>query len=224
MTLSLLARCPETGQFGMVIASSSPAVAARCAHARAGVGVAASQNITDPALGPALLDRLASGATAAQAMAATIATAPHITHRQLMLVDAAGGTAFHCGTGMLGIWAVAEGSGCIAGGNLLANDRVAHAMVAAFSRAAAPFGDRLIAALRAGLDAGGEAGQLHSAGLTIVDKLTWPLVDLRCDWTDDCPIKALVTAWGVYQPQMQAYVDRAQNPGLAPSYGVPGDP
>ena len=42
MTFSLLARCPQTGQFGMVIASSSPAVAARCAHARAGVGVAAS--------------------------------------------------------------------------------------------------------------------------------------------------------------------------------------
>src|SRR5690606_4693817 len=51
MTFSLLARCPETGAFGMVISSSSPAVAARCAHARAGVGVAATQNITDPALG-----------------------------------------------------------------------------------------------------------------------------------------------------------------------------
>ena len=62
MTFSLLARCPDTGAFGMVISSSSPAVAARCAHARAGVGVAATQNITDPALGPRLLDLMEAGA------------------------------------------------------------------------------------------------------------------------------------------------------------------
>ncbi len=224
MTLSLLARCPDSHQFGMVIASSSPAVAARCSHARAGVGVAASQNITDPALGAGLLDLLANGQTAAQAMQAIVATTPHITHRQLMLVDGQGGTAFHCGAGMLGIWAVADAANIIAGGNLLANDGVPQAMIAAYAAANAPFGDRLIAALRAGRDAGGEAGALHSAGLLIVDKLSWPAADLRCDWTDHCPIETLAATWAVYQPQMQAYVQRAQNPSQAPSYGVPGDP
>ncbi|MGA1275753.1 MAG: DUF1028 domain-containing protein, partial [Gemmobacter sp.] len=59
MTFSLVARCAETGRFGMVVSSSSPAVAARCAHARAGVGAAASQNVTDPTLGPRLLDLMA---------------------------------------------------------------------------------------------------------------------------------------------------------------------
>ncbi|GIR51209.1 MAG: hypothetical protein CM15mP60_2700 [Alphaproteobacteria bacterium] len=53
MTFSIVARCAKTGQFGMAVASSSPAVAARCAYARAGVGAAASQNVTDPRLGPA---------------------------------------------------------------------------------------------------------------------------------------------------------------------------
>ena len=48
MTFSLAARCPESGRFGIVVTSSSPAVAARCAHARAGVGASASQNVTDP--------------------------------------------------------------------------------------------------------------------------------------------------------------------------------
>ena len=224
MTLSLLARCPETRQFGMVIASSSPAVAARCSHAKAGVGVAASQNITDPALGPALLDHLTRGQTAGQAMQAVVAASPHISHRQLLLVDATGDTAFHCGAGMLGIFAVAKAQNVIAGGNLLASDRVPGAMLAAFAAATGPFGDRLIAALRAGRDAGGEAGDLHSAGLLIVDKLSWPAADLRCDWTDACPIEMLAAAWSVYQPQMAAYVQRAQCPGLAPSYGVPGDP
>lgn len=224
MTLSLLARCPDTHQFGIVIASSSPAVAARCAHARAGVGVAASQNITDPALGFALLDQLANGQTAARAMQAIVAATPHIAHRQLMLVDAQGDTAFHCGDGMLGIWATANATGVIAGGNLLANQNVPQAMVAAYTASNAPFGPRLVTALRAGRDAGGEAGRLHSAGLLIVDKLSWPIVDLRCDWSEDCPIETLAAAWHVYHPQMHAYVQRAVDPGHAPSYGVPGDP
>ena len=225
MTLSLLARCPDTGQFGMVIASSSPAVAARGAHARAGVGVAASQNITDPALGPALLDRLASGQTAAQAMQAVVAAAePHSARRQLMVIDAAGGTAFHCGAGMLGLWSVADAPGAIAGGNLLANRDVPQAMIAAYTAAPGAFGDRLLAALRAGRDAGGEAGSLHSAGLLIVDRLSWPAADLRCDWTGLCPVDVLCTVWDVYQPQMQAYIQRASTPDLAPGFGVPGDP
>ena len=62
MTLSLVAADPATGEVGVVITSSSPAVAARCAHVRAGVGAVATQNVTDPRLGPALLDRLADGA------------------------------------------------------------------------------------------------------------------------------------------------------------------
>jgi uncharacterized Ntn-hydrolase superfamily protein len=61
MTFSLVARCARTGMFGVAIASSSPAVAARCAHARAGVGAVASQNVTDPALGPLALDLMQGG-------------------------------------------------------------------------------------------------------------------------------------------------------------------
>ncbi len=64
MTFSIVARCAETGQFGVAISSSSPAVGARCAFARAGTGAAASQNVTNPALGPFVLDRLAEGMTA----------------------------------------------------------------------------------------------------------------------------------------------------------------
>jgi len=224
MTFSLLARCPETRRFGMVISSSSPAVAARCAHARAGVGVAASQNITDPALGPRLLDLMADGATAAGAVARTVAEAPFIGYRQLMCVDAAGRTAHHSGEHVLGTWGVAEGPGVIAGGNLLAHDGVPAAMVAGFLAAAGDFGDRLVAALLAGAAAGGEAGPVHSAGLLIVDRESWPVASLRCDWDDGArPIEAVARAWEVYAPQMPAYVQRAKDPRAAPSYGVPGD-
>lgn len=224
MTFSLLARCPETGRFGMVISSSSPAVAARCAHARAGAGVAASQNITDPALGPRLLELMAGGAPAAEAVAQVVGEAPHVDYRQLMVVDGAGRVAHHSGRHILGTWAVAEGAGVIAGGNLLAHDGVPAAMVAGFAGAGGDFGDRLVAALLAGAAAGGEAGPVHSAGLLIVDRESWPVASLRCDWDDAArPIEAVARAWEVYAPQMAAYIQRAKDPRAAPSYGVPGD-
>lgn len=224
MTFSLLARCPETGMFGMVISSSSPAVAARCAHARAGVGVAASQNITDPALGPAILDKMADGRTASEAVAEAAIATPFAAYRQLLAVDNRGRVASHSGANILGIWAVAEGEGAIAGGNLLANPHVPAAMIAGFVDARGPLGDRLVAALRAGRDAGGEAGPVHSAGLLMVDRESWPVAELRCDWIDEgCPIEAVVRAWTVYAPQMPAYIQRARDPREAPSYGVPGD-
>lgn len=224
MTFSLLARCPETGRFGMVISSSSPAVAARCAHARAGVGVAATQNITDPVLGPRLLDLLAQGLAAEAAMARVVAEAPHVEYRQLMAVDREGGAALYSGSKILGVWGTALSDGVVAGGNLLASPGVPQAMVDAFVATGGALGDRLIAALRAGRDSGGEAGPVHSAGLLMVDAESWPLAELRCDWLDDaCPVEAVARAWAVYAPQMAAYVQRARDPREAPSYGVPGD-
>jgi uncharacterized Ntn-hydrolase superfamily protein len=185
--------------------------------------VAASQNVTDPALGPLLLDALASGATAAEAMARVTSGRDHIAYRQLLLVDAAGGVAIHSGAEVLGLWGEARGRDCAAGGNLLADAQLPAAMVAAFEGARGHLGDRLMAALRAGLATGGEAGPVHSAGLKIADRLSWPLVDLRIDWTEACPVAALEAAWAVYRPQMAAYVQRAEDPTQAPSYGVPGD-
>jgi uncharacterized Ntn-hydrolase superfamily protein len=122
----------------------------------------------------------------------------------------------------LGIWGEACGQDCAAGGNLLANSTVPQAMIAGFEATSGHLGNRLMAALHAGLAAGGEAGPVHSAGLKIADTQDWPLVDLRVDWSDD-PITALAQAWDIYRPQMAAYVQRAINPSIAPSYGVPGD-
>lgn len=222
MTFSIVARCARTGQFGMAISSSSPAVAARCAHVRAGVGAVASQNVTDPALGPLVLDRLEAGLSAAEALKAVTEGRPHIDYRQLLVVDRDGRTAIHSGRQVLGIWGEARATDCAAGGNLLAGELVPMAMAEAFSTAKGHLGERLLLALEAGLAAGGEAGPVHSAGLKLADRLSWPLVDLRIDWADD-PIRMLRSAWEVYAPQMEAYVQRAEDPTAAPKYGVPGD-
>jgi uncharacterized Ntn-hydrolase superfamily protein len=223
MTFTLAARCPETGQFGIVISSSSPAVAARCAHTRARVGAVASQNVTDPALGPRLLDLLEGGLGAEAALARITAETPDIGWRQLLVVDRAGGTALFTGDRALGVLGQAQGNGVVAGGNLLADPGVPAAMIAAYTAASGAFGDRLLAGLKGGLAAGGEAGPVHSAGLKIVDRLSWPLVDLRVDWADADPVTRLHEAWQVYRPQAQDYVRRAESPGAAPGYGVPGD-
>ena len=223
MTFSLVARCDETGMFGVAISSSSPAVAARCAYARAGVGAVASQNVTDPTLGPMALDLMERGMGAAEAVDEVRRRGRFIDYRQVLAVDGQGRTAIHSGPNSLGIWTQAEGPNVASGGNLLANDGVPQAIVDGFLAASGHLGDRLIAAMRAGLSAGGEAGPVHSAGMMLVDKVPWPVADLRCDWTEACPLDAVATAWDIYKPQLDAYVQRALDPRAAPSYGVPGD-
>ena len=223
MTFSILGRCAATGQLGMAVSSSSPAVAARCAHARAGVGAVASQNVTDPRLGTHVLHAMTNGMDADAAVASVIAAANYTAFRQLLAIDHTGQTAIFSGKNTLGINAEYQSQDAAAAGNLLANTTIPNSMVTAFHDTKGHLGDRLIAAMRAGLDAGGEAGEVKSAGLLIVDNQDWPLAELRCDWTEDCPITCMSAAWDVYKPQMDDYVTRALKPDSAPSYGVPGD-
>ena len=223
MTFSLVARCADTGMFGVAIASSSPAVAARCSYTRAGIGAVASQNITDPRLGVMTLDYIQDGLGVDQAITRAIGDSQFTDYRQVLAIDADGNTGIHSGPHSLGIWTDAAGLDVISAGNLLANDTVPQAIVDGFLSANGHLGDRLIAAMQSGLAAGGEAGPVHSAGMQICDAVSWPVADLRCDWTEDCPIEAIATAWNVYKPQLNAYVQRALDPTDAPSYGVPGD-
>ncbi len=223
MTFSIVARCSRTGMFGVAISSSSPAVAARCSYAQAGVGAVASQNVTDPSLGPKALDLMARGATAAEAVEITMRTAAHIDYRQVLAVDAHGASAIYSGSKALGLWAEARDKDVACGGNLLANKNVPAAMVDSFRASQGDLGDRLITALRAALKAGGEAGPIRSAGLKLVRDVSWPVADLRCDWSEDCPIEQLARVWDIYKPQLESYVTRAINPVEAPSYGVAGD-
>ncbi|AKS35531.1 DUF1028 domain-containing protein [Mycolicibacterium goodii] len=223
MTFSLVARDAATGAFGMVICSSSPAVASRCAHARAGVGVVASQNVTNPALGPLVLDSLAAGADADAALKAALAREQFPDYRQVTVVDARGSTAVHSGPNSLGVHTHLEGDQAVAAGNLLADDSVITQMLSGFaSSAAEAFEERLLDGLRGALAAGGEAGPVHSAGMLVVEDVPWPVTDLRVDHSDD-PIGDLAALWRLWQPQKNDYRVRGIDPTQAPSYGVPGD-
>ncbi len=163
MTFSLIARCDRTGQFGMVIASSSPAVAARCAHPRAGVGAAASQNVTDPALGPLVLDRMAAGRAAAAALAEVTGGALY----RLSPGDGGGcgGAAAHSVARAVRVWGRGLGRRPVAAGNLLAFRRgCRRRWLRAFGAGRVPWRPACCGLL-AGRDAGGEAGPVHSAGI-----------------------------------------------------------
>lgn len=224
MTFSIAARCAKTGRFGIAISSSSPAVAARCAHLKPGVGAVCSQNITDPRLGPAALDLMAMGAPAHVALDVLCATRAHIDFRQLVAIGKDGRTAIFSGHKALGTVATAEGRDAAAAGNMLANDGVPAAMVAAFvALEGEDLGDRLIAAMLAGVTAGGEAGPVHSAGLKMVGDVDFPIADLRVDWDEADPIGRLADLWQIYKPQLDAYIERALDPAGSPGYGVPGD-
>ena len=223
MTFSIVGRCAETGQLGIAISSSSIAVGARCPWLRAGVGAVSSQNITLPALGPQILDGLAAGAAPSQALDQALTRNGYSQYRQVAVVDAQGRTAVFSGSQALGTHNALAGEQCVAAGNLLANTAVIGAMVAAFEHSEGCLAARLLSALQAGQAAGGEAGTVHSAALSVVDDLTWPIVDLRVDWAEHNPIDELGNLWRAYQPQLQDYLTRALDPTLAPSYGVPGD-
>lgn len=224
MTFSLVARCPKSGQLAVVVTSSSPSVAARCAYAQAGIGAVTTQNVTDPRLGPKLLAALATGLTASAALDMVVKEAHFADYRQLTVIDMQGQTACFSGAKTLGIHAAETGKNAVSAGNMLASTNVVKAVIEHFTNAdpTEELGSRVVGAMQAGLAAGGEAGPLKSAGLLLVDKEAWPLADLRVDW-HDAPLAELAHLWKLWQPQMHDYVTRALNPESAPSYGVPGD-
>ncbi len=212
MTFSLAGRCERTGAVGAVIASASMAVAARCAAVRAGVGAVCSQSTTDPRLREAMLEAMAGGLAAGDALTAVAGGAADIAYRQLAVVDAAGGSASYSGDLALGQATDARAAGAAAAGNLLADPGVPAAMLAAFQDlASGSLGDRLIAALQAGLAAGGEISPVRSAGMVIAESVPWPVTDLRVDWHDD-PVGQLAGLWRIWQPQAESYVQRALRP------------
>ncbi|RVT91698.1 DUF1028 domain-containing protein [Rhodovarius crocodyli] len=209
MTYSLAGRCARTGMMGGVITTSSPAVGSRCLFARAGVGVVLTQNLTDPRLGPRGLMLMEDGCTPAEAIAALVASTPHHGIRQLAALGRDGSSAHFSGAGITSILGAAQGPNSVAVGNILKNDQVPAAMVAAFeAEPGAPLPERLLAALDAGTAAGGEIRELVSAALMVVDRESFPYVDLRAD-SDPDPAAALRRMWGEYAPLADMYVDRA---------------
>ena len=185
MTYSIAGRCARTGMLGAAITTSSVAVGSRCVHARAGLGVVLTQHRTDPRLGPRGLMLLEDGCTPDAVIAALVASTADAGWRQLAVIDRHSATAHFSGDHIVSTHAGTAAKDCVAAGNILADPGVPAAMAAAFV-AAHELGlpERLLAALEAGRDAGGELRPVRSAALVVVHEQSFPYVDLRIDAAD----------------------------------------
>jgi uncharacterized Ntn-hydrolase superfamily protein len=211
VTFSLVARCERTGQVGVGVATSDIAVGSRVPHAAAGVGAIATQHRTDPRLGLRGLALLRSGCDARATVDALVASTPQHAWRQVAVVDARGGAVTFSGDGVQPIFTDLIGAGRAAIGNMLASERVGSVVLAAAADGGEPLAERLVRALEAGLDAGGEVAPLRSAAVLVAGDQPFPLVDLRVD-LDDQPVARLRAVWDAYRPRVDEFVLRALDP------------
>jgi len=221
VTFSLLGRCARTGMLGAVVTTSSMAVGSRCPAVRAGVGAALSQSRTDPRLGPIMIELMARGFTARQALDATVAGTPHSAWRQLAALDAAGTAASFSGARVNPAIGEAQGRDCVAIANIVRSTDLPRAMVHAFEAdPALPLPERLVRAILAGEAAGGEFVPLASAALLVAHQQDFPYVDLRVD-DHPAPLNELARLWHAYAPLAEDYVLRALQPGEIAAYQPP---
>ncbi|MGH7123076.1 MAG: DUF1028 domain-containing protein, partial [Stellaceae bacterium] len=221
MTFSIAAFCRRTREFGCATATSSMAAGNRVPFVAAGVGVVLTQARTDPRLGLLGLKRLEAGRSARETLADMIASTPHSAWRQLGVVDRDGGVAEFTGTDCTPAKGGRVGEAMLAIGNGLADAAVVDAMLSGFGVAPEkPLTDRLLMALQAGLDAGGEPDPLRSAAIKVAQPgVPVPFIDLRVDGSET-PIADLRRLWTLWAPMVDGYVRRCLDPASAPAAGV----
>jgi uncharacterized Ntn-hydrolase superfamily protein len=181
-TFSIAARDPVTGMLGVAVSSKVLAVGNLCPFVRPRVGAVATQAWVNPFLGPRALDLLEGGMNAAEAAAAALAEDRYAEYRQLNVVDAAGAAFTHTGEHTDPWCGGRRGDGYAIAGNMLVSEATVDAMERAFLEArAANLGERLVAALEAGQEAGGDVRGRQSAAVLVMCRTAVPYLDLRVD-------------------------------------------
>jgi uncharacterized Ntn-hydrolase superfamily protein len=168
VTYSVVARDPATGDLGVAVQSHWFSVGSIVSWARPGVGAVATQSIAEPAYGPRLLDRLATGERPRAALDAELAADERARFRQVAAVDAAGHVAVHTGDSCIPFAGHVEGDGFGAQANMMATEEVWPAMARAFDAAEGSLPRRLMAALDAAETAGGDIRGRQSAAMLVV--------------------------------------------------------
>ena len=183
-TYSIVAHDPQTGELGAAVQSHWFSVGSLCTWARPGVGAVATQSVVEPAHGPHALDRLATGASAQEALEELVAADPLRSVRQVGVVDGRGGVAVTTGADCIAHAGDAAGASFSCQANMMERDTVPGAMAAAFEAAAGDLPARLLAALRGAESEGGDVRGRQSAALLVVPAEGEPWrarVDLRVE-------------------------------------------
>ena len=216
MTFAIAARCAETGRFGVAISTRAVAVSSRCPFIAPGLGVVVSMQRTDPRLGPLGLNLLRLGYSAQRVLDEIVASDPGIEHRQVCVIDRDGNAAARTGKNNRNWSGAFVDRGVVAMGNNLTSEKTAQAMRDAWRAfPAEQLEARLLRALEAGRDAGGQNGGQHSAGLHSYDREVYAYVDLRVDHHAE-PIAELRRIYDLHKPLIPYYYGR---PGQPDEYG-----
>jgi uncharacterized Ntn-hydrolase superfamily protein len=194
VTYSIVGRDDVNGELGVAVQSRAFGVGL-CAWARAGLGAIATQSFTERSYGPLGLDLLAGGEAPTDALAQLLEADEQRDFRQVAFLAADGSTAAHTGAACIPDCGHAARDGVSAQGNMLASPAVWHAAADTFEAAEGPLAERLLAALDAAEDAGGDFRGRESATLLVVsgdpDEKPWqPVFDLRVDNHDE-PLREL---------------------------------
>lgn len=214
MTFQIAGRCERTGRFGVAIATRPIAVGARCPFFAPGHGVVVTMAFTNPRLGPLGTNLLRLGYSAPKVLAEIAASDPYIEHRQLCVIDRDGNAVARTGAENK-VWSGAfTARNVVAMGNNLTSEKTASVMFDLWSRSdGQPLEERLLAALEAGRDAGGQNGGQHSAALVVYGTEINAYIDLRVDEHDE-PIGELRRVYEAFKPLVPYYYVR---PGSDPA-------
>jgi len=213
-TFSLIGRCERTGMLGVAIATSEMAVGSRCIHVAPNVGAVVCQASTNPRLGFLGLNLMRAGYSAPRALEEIAASDTHVERRQLGCLDVSGHAAGRTGTGNKPWAGHRVDPNVVAAANAVVGAGVVDAMFSSFlSKPERPLWERLLSALEAGKQAGGQPDGEQSAGLYVVDREPFALVDLRVDLHPE-PVRELRRLADRYFPLVGYYSLRPFNPDV----------
>jgi uncharacterized Ntn-hydrolase superfamily protein len=229
-TFSIVARDPETGELGVAVQSHWFSVGSVVPWAEAGVGAVATQSFVDPSYGKLGLDLMRLGRSAPDALKSLLAGDEGRDVRQVAMIDAQGRVDAWTGSKDIQAAGHITGKNYSVQANLMMNDKVWPAMSRAFETTKGDLAERMLAALDAGQQAGGDIRGRQSAALIVVSGKPsgkgWVdrVFDLR---VDDSPeplqeLRRLVTLQRAYN-HMNAgdlAVEKKDNEGALREYGA----
>jgi uncharacterized Ntn-hydrolase superfamily protein len=217
MTWSILVRDPATGALGAAVATRFFAVGALCIHVEGRVAALATQALVNPMYAVDGLPRLRAGDAPDDVVAALLAADAGRETRQLHILDAAGRIAQHTGADCIEWCGHVRGVDVSVAGNMLAGAAVIERTLAAFGAAEGSLAERLLTALEAGEEAGGDKRGKQSAALKIASHDPYPDLDIRADDHPD-PIAELRRLHRVSQERFAVF--RRLMPGADSPCGV----
>ena len=195
MTFSMVARCPKKLELGVCVSTAVPAVGSRVPHVEAGVGAIATQAKTNILYGINGLKLLRTGLSPQVALETMSREDPDWKSRQVIMIDGKGRTAAFTGKDTIGWKGHLVGENYAVAGNMLVSNQVIEAMAQTFENSNGELAERMLKALEAGQEAGGDKRGRISAALLIArqrQKENRSLLDLRVDEHPD-PVREFTT-------------------------------